>query len=116
MRSIQRENGVNVLLKYLDDRRLSNEELEVVHQYNATSYYDHVAGASAGLVSVLLCKKLIQPPRFKLITPPVAGVALFAAYSLVSNYRTDQLLTTLAAENSATSLARRLRRALDTSI
>ena len=113
LNSVQRENSVNVLLNYLEDRRLSEHELDQVHEYNAQSYYDHVAGVSGGLVTVLLCKKNIPSPRFKLFTPTLAGLAIFGAYSLVSNVRTDQLLLNLAEASSTTALARRLRRNFD---
>jgi hypothetical protein len=112
MRSAEREAGVNALVKYMEDRRLANDEIDQVHQYNANSYHDHVAGVSSGVITVLICKRLVSPQLFRLVTPPLAGIALFAAYRAISDYRTDNLLYYLARTDSNTSLARRLRKAL----
>jgi hypothetical protein len=116
LNSTQRQNSVTILLNYLEDRRLSEHELDQVHEYNSKSYFDHVAGVSSGIVTVLLAKKYIPPSRFKLITPPLAGLVIVGAYSLVSNFRTDKLLLSLAEASATTALARRLRRNLDSYI
>ena len=109
----KREAAVSAVVRSLEDRRLTNEEMDKVHTYNAQSYIDHIAGVSAGVVSILVCQNIVKSPgKFKLVGPPLAGLSLFAAYSLVSNYRMDTLLSELAAATSTTSLARRLRRTL----